>query len=234
MEESKKKSQTPNLDKTGELAKTHEYLSQFLSLKFHYANSELEAKIEDPEADWEKKLSNWDAIMHHLRWKPSPADSDSSYPYKGPSDQRPITVILPKNPERNFKFLKAAAYFPWQLEPNQLYPEYYYDDDMLVQLAFAAKNGYVMGRARIHAAAEAYPLLPLNHYFNTCGDKSVNENGTYYEFQLPKEEWGYRKVIKKRVHFDPKKDREKSEALFDYLLEIFRKGGERPKKVTYM
>jgi hypothetical protein len=214
--------------KPEELAQIKKDLTQFLCLKFEYTNFELEQQIEDPS--WEKKLSNWDAIKQILTFKETPVFSVPLY--IGPIDKRPITVILPKDSSKNYRFLKAAAYMPCQLDPDILHPCYPYDESVMIQLAFATHYGMFMGRSKIADSCELYPLLPSKHPFNMVSSQETNPLDFYYELPLPKEYWG-RKFVAKEIPFDPKTDAKRTLAFFDYLLEIAKREGKRPERVTY-
>lgn len=69
-----------------------------------------------------------------------------------------ITVILPKtdqNETRNFEFFKAAAYYPFQLEPEPI-QEFAHDENCLIQLAYSTHYGYWTPRMLLSGLDRVY------------------------------------------------------------------------------
>lgn len=209
--------------------KVKKLLEAFLCLKYDYSNSELQEQIE--EGGWEEKLNDWAAIKRVLTFKPTPMGGLA--PYRGPKDRKPITVILPRDPTKNFEFLKAAAYFPWQVDPDPTYPDWPYDESIMIQLATATRYGMFVARSLIALSTEEmFPALPKTHRWCSVSSQQVNYNDNYYELELPPKYYG-RKAIVNPISFDPDTDEKKTVAFFDYLFEIAKQGGKRPKEAAY-
>lgn len=198
-----------------------ENLNKFLTYKYFLNAKDLEETIESPE--WEKeKFTDWSAIRQILTYR-GYADAFNTYTE---DKTRGITVILPENdddPSLNFRFLKGAAYFPYQLDPRPFYG-YEYDKDILIQLSFAVHAGYWRARNTLSKLDLKFRSLQ-SHLI--CREKEIpfdNTDECYYELTLPSEYWGKSSEGKQTLPFDPKADAESLSDFCDGLIKIARTG----------
>lgn len=206
-----------------------EDLIEFLTFKYYLNNTQLQDELEDEEKNWKKKFSDWSAIRSILTLKPTPSLTET-FPY---FQDRGITVILPrddKDPELNFQFLKGAAYFPYQLDPDGFF-YYAQDEDILIQLAFAAYHGYC--RASFDIATMDTRFRLLKGHPICIEESSLHNYGEfYYELPLPEKFYGMSSQGKKTLPFNPNTDAIHLRKFFDVIAEIA-KTGKRPEDIDY-
>lgn len=202
-------------------------LNKFLTFKYYMNNVELSKELE--RSFWEETFTDWKAIRDILSYKPTP---DPKKFYRE-DPKRGITVILPKNDldlKENFRLLKGAAYFPYQLDPKNFH-DFIYDEDILIQLAYATHYGYWAARDFLGDLKDRFRLVgdhPLTRHREDL--PRYNENDMYYELKLPEQYWNNSSTCKDNLPFDPKTDFNQLKSFLDCLLEIAQ-NGTRPKEM---
>lgn len=228
MENIEEKLKAPPGPDCQDLVRLKEELTTFLCLKYEYSGIKLEEEI---NRLWSDKFKDGDSIKEILIFKPVPDE----YATNEEDTNRPITVILPKGgikPEKKAQFIKAAAYFPYQLDP-ECYCKFSFDENLMIQLAFATYHGWWRARHLMTRSGMFYPFLGDHAMVRVQNIPLKNENDMYFDLLLPEKYWGKSDVATKPIPFNPKTDAKETKAFWDYLY-VIATTGERPEKITYI
>jgi hypothetical protein len=209
-------------------------LTKFLTLKYKYQGKDLQKEIEKSAKKFKalQTKEDWLAIHRLLTGIKTP---DAKNVRDGPEEKRPIRVILPKNqdPERSLRFLKASAYFPFQLE-YECETAYPYDLNLMFQLAMATHYGSWNARYHLSESRSCFPLLDKKHPLVATRFAPINEEDFYFELPYPFPDTTFEQnypVVE--IDFDTEKDSFRTTEFFNYLLSIA-KTGQRPEKEMFL
>jgi len=198
-------------------------LKEFLFLKFHFKGDDLAKQIESPK--WKEELEKLDPKILYKMIKKFKVNEEPR------SDQGGVTIKLPIENnevilEKLFLRLKAAAYYPWELDPPVFGEVHIHAGFQHVQrqLAYSANLGSWDAQWHLRMIAYCCTNLPKDHeIFENLQQEDPIE--IYRTFRIP-----YKNVenapLKASGTDTDLAHKETLDAIqhFDGLLELIQKG----------